>query len=44
MYQILTEYDPMVEMRVFRDSGTAMEWLGRKEIDIERVFNEIRIA
>ncbi|WP_319523203.1 hypothetical protein [uncultured Desulfosarcina sp.] len=44
MYQILTGNDPMVDLRVFRDSCTAMKWLGREDLDIERMFQEIRSA
>ena len=42
IYQILTDQNPMVDMKVFRNSAAAMKWLNLEDLDIESLFREIR--
>jgi hypothetical protein len=43
MYQMIADDDENpVEMRVFRDTSSALTWLGRVGIEIECIFEEIR--
>lgn len=42
MFEMLTDGDTPAEVRVFRDIASAATWLGRKGIDIEAMFEEIR--
>ncbi len=42
MFEMLTDGESPIETCVFRDATLALNWLDRKGIDIERIFEEIR--
>jgi len=42
MYQMINSGQSSVEMRVFREAGSALKWLDREELDIESICDEIR--
>jgi hypothetical protein len=41
MYQMLRCYDGPKEIRVFRDTNSALAWLEKTDIDVERISKEI---
>jgi hypothetical protein len=42
MHQMASEDKNPFKMLVFRDPEAALKWLGRDEVDIERIFQKIR--
>ncbi len=41
MHQLLAEFRSPLRIEVFRDRPSALEWLGREGVDIERVCEEL---
>ena len=41
MYEAMADSESPLEISVFRDASSALKWLGREEIDIESIFQEI---
>lgn len=41
MHQTLSEVEMPYNLHVFRDTASAMKWLGKDGFDIENIFNEI---
>ena len=42
MHEIISETKSPHKINVFRDTGSALKWLDREEIDIEIIFEEIK--
>ena len=42
MYEIMTDGENPVTIGVFRDTDSALQWLNKKGIDVERILAEMR--
>lgn len=42
MHEMVSENKGPYKINIFRDTGSALKWLGREGLDIESIFEEIR--